>query len=172
MNIIATKKVRSLSGEAKVEKGIGLKIALIVVSILFVISLFVNLYLYTRQYGITSDSGLENQIADLQNQISSLQNEIDSLKTPQLHRVEVSWSDNHPLFASPYASIKGTIFNSGSQTAYSVVYTVRIYDASDTLLKTEEIHIGNIDGKSYETFDVDIGYSGDADYITTALTYD
>lgn len=171
--------MRSLSEEANVGKGIGLKIALIVVSILFVISLFANLYLYTRQYGITPDSGLENQIADLQNQvtnlqnqISSLQNEIDSLKTPQLHRVEVSWTDNHPWFASPYIDYYGTIFNSGSQTAYSVVLTVRIYDASDTLLKTEEIHLGNIAGKSYQAFDVDIEYSGDADHLTSALTYD
>ena len=114
---------------------------------------------------------LNSQIDSLDTQITNLQSEIDSLKEPQLHRVEVYWTDNHPLFASPYVSIEGTIFNSGSQTAYSVVYTIRIYDASDTLLKTEEIHLGNIYGKSYETFDVDIEYSGDADYITTTLSY-
>ena len=71
--------MRCLSEEVK--KGTGLKIALIMVSTLFVISLFANLYFYTRQYGITPDSGLENQIANLQNQISNLQNEIENLKS-------------------------------------------------------------------------------------------
>jgi len=60
-----------LSEEAR--KGTGLKVALTVVSILFVISLIANLYLYTRQYGgITPDGGLEQQIADLQSQLDSL----------------------------------------------------------------------------------------------------
>ena len=115
---------------------------------------------------------LNSQINSLNAQITSLQSEIDSLKAPQLHRVEVYWTDNHPIIGSPYVNIYCSIFNSGSQTAYSVVYTVRIYDAYDTLLKTEEIHLGNIAGKSYQTFDTDIEYSGDADYVTTTLTYD
>ena len=60
-----------MSKEAR--KGTGLKGALIVVSILFVISLITNLYFYTRQYvGITPDGGLEQQIADLQSQLDSL----------------------------------------------------------------------------------------------------
>lgn len=135
--------------------------------------------LQTQVSGLQTDkSDLQSQVNSLETennqldaQIASLQSEIDSLKEPQLHKVEVYWTDHHPLFSSPYISIEGTIFNSGSQTAYSVVYTVRIYDASDTLLKTEEIHLGNIYGKSYETFDVDIGYSGDADYITTSISH-
>ena len=62
--------MKNLSEEVK--KGTGLRIALIVVSILFVVSLIANVYLYNRQYGITPDSGLENQIADLQSQLDSL----------------------------------------------------------------------------------------------------
>lgn len=115
---------------------------------------------------------LNSQINSLNAQITTLESEIDSLRAPQLHRVEVYYTDNHPIIGSPYVNIYGSIFNSGSQTAYSVVYTVRIYDAYDTLLKAEEIHLGNIAGKSHEAFDVDIEYSGDADYITTTLTYD
>ena len=54
-------------------KGTQTKVALIIVSILFVISLIANLYLYARQYGgITPDGGLEQQIADLQSQLDSL----------------------------------------------------------------------------------------------------
>ena len=115
---------------------------------------------------------LNSQINSLNAQITSLQSEIDSLKAPQLHEVEVYWTDNHPLIGSPYVNIHGSIFNSGSQTAYSVVCTVRVYDVYDTLLKTEPIHLGNIEGKSYQSFDVDIEYSGDAEYVTTTLGYE
>lgn len=56
--------------------------------------------------------------------------------------------------------------------AFGVVYSVRIFDEFDVLLETEEILLGTIVGRSYVTFDVDIEYSGDADYISTVLTYD
>ena len=63
--------MRSLGEEVKT--GSRLKIALIVVSTFFVISLIANLYLYTRQYGgITPDSGLENQVTNLQTELDSL----------------------------------------------------------------------------------------------------
>ena len=65
-----------MSEGEKVKRGTRMKVALIVVSALLVISLFVNLYFYTRQYGITPDGGLENQIADLQAQVSDLEETI------------------------------------------------------------------------------------------------
>lgn len=115
---------------------------------------------------------LDEEIEDLESEIWDLEWEIYLLEEPQLHRVETYWSDNHPLIGSPYVNYYGIIFNSGSYTALNVVITVRIYDSYDTLLKTEEIHMGSIWGKDYQTFDVDIGYSGDADYITTVLDWD
>jgi cell division protein FtsL len=114
---------------------------------------------------------LQSQVASLSDTISSLEREIDSLKAPQLHEVEVYWKDHHPLFGKPYIEIYGSIFNSGVETAHNVICTVRIYDKYNTILKTEEIHLGNIDGKSYKTFDETIEYSGDADHVTTSLSY-
>jgi cell division protein FtsL len=114
---------------------------------------------------------LQNQADFLRNRIASLEREIDSLKAPQLHEVEVYWEDYHPLFGKPYIRIHGSIFNSGVKTAYNVICTVRIYDKYNTILKTEEIHLGNIDGKSYKTFDEIIEYYGDADHVTTSLSF-
>lgn len=144
----------------------------------------------------TQNTNLRSQISDLQSQISSLndqlqsqedlfqsevdalqtqndelQNEIEALKAPQLHKVNIQWTD-HQRYPSPYVSIQGSIFNSGSESAHNAVLTVRIFDSAGTLLKSEEIHLGTIDGKSYIAFDVDIPYSGDADSVTTTLTYD
>ena len=116
-------------------------------------------------------NGLTRDKANLQSQVDSLNREITSLKKAQLHRVADRWGDNHPSGNSPYANYYGNIFNSGSKTAYNVVITVRIYDAFDTLLKTEEIDLGRIEGKSYQAFDVDIEYSGDADYLKTVLVW-
>lgn len=177
------------------------KVGLVVCAILVVILAISSIWLYTRINTLETDkdnlqsqvnsletdksnlesqvsilqtdkSTLESQVGYLQTQINSLQSEIDSLKEPYLLTVNVYWSDNHPLFGTPYVSIEGTIFNSGTDSAYNVVYTVKIYDSSHTLLKSEDISLGTISGSFYKNFDVNIEYSGDADYITTTLTYD
>ena len=71
--------VISLSKEIKT--GMALKIALAVVSILFIISLIANFYFYSRQYGISPDSGLESQVADLQSQVDSLTSDKNNLQS-------------------------------------------------------------------------------------------
>lgn len=114
---------------------------------------------------------LQSEVDALKTQNDGLQNEIEALKASQLHKVDVHWTD-HQRYPSPYVSIQGSIFNSGSDSAYNAILTVRIFDSVGTLLKSEEIHLGKIDGKSYIAFDVDIPYSGDADSVTTTLTYD
>jgi hypothetical protein len=114
---------------------------------------------------------LQSQIDSLESQTNGLQSEIVTLKAPQLHKVDFQWTD-HQRYPSPYISIEGSIFNSGSETAYNTILTVRIFDSASTLLKSEEIHLGTVAGKSYNAFDVDIQYSGRADSVTTTITYD
>jgi prefoldin subunit 5 len=118
---------------------------------------------------IKTQEWLERNITYYNAQIATLQSKIDSLEAPQLHGVEVYWEDYYP---SPYIHVYGSVFNSGSLTAYNVVCTVRIYDKYNRLLKTENIGIGDIDGKSYRAFSNIIEYYGDADYITYTLTCD
>lgn len=113
----------------------------------------------------------ESQISSLNIQITNLQNQIDSLKAPQLHLVNYESTVTPVWLGTDYVTVKGTIFNSGSNLATNVVFTVRIYDSGGTLLKTEQIAFGTISGKSYKNFDTDIGAEG-ANYITTTLTYD
>ena len=114
---------------------------------------------------------LQSEVDALQTQNDGLQNEIEALKAPQLHKVDVQWTD-HVRWDSSHVSIQGSILNSGSEPAYDAILTVRIFDSVGTLLKSEEIHLGKIDGKSHVAFNVDIPYSGDADSVTTAITYD
>ena len=135
------------------------KIGLLASIVIIVILVISSLLLYTR-------------VNRLQNQVNNLQSQIDSLNAPQLHEVNIRWSDHHPLFGATHISISGTIFNSGTNSAYNVVLTIKIYDSADTLLKSEELSFGTISGKSYKNFDTTIEYSGDAEYITTTLTYD
>ncbi len=126
----------------------------------------------------TENSDLQEQIGTLQSQIDSLEsqnnglhNEIEVLKAPQLHKVDVQWADHQGRYPSPYISIEGSFFNSGSESAYNTILTVKIFDSASTLLKSEEIHIGTVAGKSYNAFDVEIQYSGRADSVTTTITY-
>ena len=116
----------------------------------------------------------QSQVDALQTENNRLQNEIEALKAPQLHKVDVQWADHQGglRYPAPYISIEGSIFNSGSEPAYNTILTVRIFDSASALLKSEEIHLGTVAGKSYNAFDVDIQYSGRANSVTTTITYD
>jgi len=114
---------------------------------------------------------LQSEVDALQTQNVNLQDEIEVLKAPQLHKVNVQWTD-YPRYPLPYVLIQGAVFNSGSESAHNAILTVRIFDKAGTLLKSEEIHLGTIEGKSYIAFSVDVPYSGDADSVTTTLAYD
>ena len=94
---------------------------------------------------------LNSQIDSLEAQITSLQSEIDSLKAPQLHLVNFESTVTTVWLGTDYVTVKGTIFNSGSNFATNVVFTVRIYDSRGTLLKTEQIAFGTISGKPIRT---------------------
>jgi len=114
---------------------------------------------------------LQSEVDALQTQNVNLQDEVEVLKAPQLHKVNVQWTD-YPRYPLPYVLIQGAVFNSGSESAHNAILTVRIFDKAGTLLKSEEIHLGTIEGKSYIAFSVDVPYSGDADSVTTTLAYD
>jgi len=51
------------------KKNTGLKVAVIIVSAFLVVSIIINVYFYTRQYG---DNGLETRVVNLQNQLDDL----------------------------------------------------------------------------------------------------
>ena len=172
---------------SEVKKGTGLKIALIVVSILFVISLIANLYFYTRQYA--PDSGLENQIANLQsqldslnttyqsyvsthshsnseyssleNQIANLESQIESLKSAKLINVNLFGTDNRPLFQTPYLHVTGEVVNVGTYTAYNCKLHVILYQG-EVVAEDTYINLGTINGEGWKTVDSNIYYEGSA----------
>lgn len=145
----------------KVGKETRLKIALVVVSILFVVSLIANLYFYNKQYGITPDSGLENQIADLQNQVSNLQDEIDALKSANLVKVNLVGTDNRPLFQTPYCRIKGCVVNVGTDTAYNCKLHIILYQG-EVVAEDTYINLGTISGEGWRLVDSKVYYEGEA----------
>lgn len=89
----------------------------------------------------------------------------------ELHLVNFKWTDNHPLFGSPYIHVEGTIFNSGERNAGEVKLVIRIYDPQNTLLKTETLDIGDIASKTYQNISVDIPYSGYAYKVEAELQW-
>lgn len=133
----------------------------------------------------TDKTNLENNVTALQNQVNTLQTDknnlqtqvnnlqtqVNNLKAPQLHLVNFESRVTTVWLGTDYVTVKGTIFNSGSNSASNVVFTVRLYNSASTLLKTEQITFGTILGKSYENFNTDIGAEG-VSYITTSLTHD
>ena len=162
----------------KVEKK-GIEKATVGLVVCAVLVVILAIWFYTRidglQYEVirleTEVSSLQSDKASLESQVSDLEGQIDSLSEPQLHRVNLVWSDFHPGLGNPAITISGNAFNSGTYSAYNVVLTVKIYDNTDKLLKSEELGLGAIEGKSYQSFDTSIIYFGDADHITTSLTF-
>lgn len=151
---------------------IGLFVCIGLVVLLAISNLLVYSSLQSQINSLNVDRiNLQSEKASLQTQVTTLQSEVNSLKAAQLHEVNEKWSDNHPLFSSPYISISGAIFNSGTNSASNVMLTVKIYNSAGTLLKSEDLTFGTIQGKSYSNFDTTIGYSGDAAYIITTLSY-
>lgn len=148
----------SLSEEIKT--GMGLKIALAVVSILFIISLIANAYLYTQQYGVTPNGGSEGQIADLQNQISALQNEIDSLKAANLV-TRLGATDEKPWLSTDYLHVTGSVINVGTNAAYNCKLHVILYQGQ-TVAKDTYINLGTIVGEGYVDVDEKVYYEGSA----------
>ena len=67
-----------------------------------------------------------------------------------------------------YVTVKGTLFNSGDDQIKNIFLHIRICDSEDSLLKTEEIPLGTIEGKSYKNFDTDIEAEG-ANSVTIYL---
>jgi cell division protein FtsB len=168
--------VRSLSEEeTRVKKGQGLKIALAIVSSLFVVSLLANVYFYNRQYGVTPNGGLENQIADLQtqvstlqnekqslqSQVSNLQNEIESLKSAKLVEVDLQAYDNRPWLQDSYLHVVGCIANVGTHTAYNCKLHVTLHQG-EVIAGDTYISIGTISGEAWKSVDSRVYYEGGA----------
>ena len=172
----------------EVKTGMALKIALAVVSILFIISLIANMYFYSRQYGVTPDSGLESQVADLQSQVDSLttdknsltserdnlqnqvnsltsdknnlQNEVDSLRAPDLV-TRLGMGDERPWFQTPYFHVSGEVWNVGTNTAYNCKLHVVLYQGF-VVAEDTYINLGTISGRTYTSVDSKIYYEGSA----------
>jgi len=98
--------VISLSEEIKT--GMGLKIALAVVSMLLIVSLIANMYFYSRQYGVTPDSGLESDLENLQSEYDAYKSnhsysnsEYDTLQSDYNNYV-----DNHHYTDDEYRALE------------------------------------------------------------------
>ena len=137
----------------EIKKNTGLKIALIIVSALLVVSVIINIYFYTQQHGILSDSGLQNQI-------TTLQNEIDQLKAPKLI-TRLGANDIRLLFSTPYMEISGTVWNVGKNTAQDCRIHVILYQGA-TVAKATYITLGSIDGEQWKGVTEKIYYEGSA----------
>jgi hypothetical protein len=86
--------------------------------------------------------------------------------------VNEEWTDNVGV-DSKYVNYKGGIINFGHQTAYNVTLLVRISGVDDTLLKKEEIFIGDIAGPfGYHAVDVNIEYSGELSHVSAGTRWD
>jgi hypothetical protein len=69
--------------------------------------------------------------------------------------IQGSWSSNTILGSSAF-HYEGTVFNNEKTTAKSVQLTLRIYDSSNFLIKSENVDVGDIPAQSSKSVKVDV----------------
>ncbi|MGP3668218.1 MAG: hypothetical protein ACKD6N_07870 [Candidatus Bathyarchaeota archaeon] len=82
----------------------------------------------------------------------------ESLKSAQLHEVNFNWEWHEPWMGKYYVRVTGVVFNSGEYTAKNTRIDIWLYDSNKALIKSYTINLGEIPGKSYRSFSVEVEY--------------
>lgn len=117
-------------------------------------------------------NSLNHQISRLTSEVEYLNKTVAELEAPQLHEVDFEWDRHEPPVGQHYMRVKGSIFNSGIHTAKNVQMYVWLYNKENTLIGSQVIYLGDIPGKSYVSFSVDIYYSGSCANYTYKITHE
>ena len=108
----------------------------------------------------------------LQEDKDQLENQISSLQSPMLHLINLYWVVEEPAKSYPDPSsegrikVNGTIFNSGTNTAFNVTVRFSIYiDANIVMgnVSNTNLEIALILGKAYLNFEHQIYYGSPAE---------
>jgi len=148
---------------------LGFLLSVIMISAI-VSSLIVNIHFYRvidqlnaviNQLNAVNNQ-LNEEISDLQIQIQELERILDLQHTgiSQLHLLNYETTVHTVKLGTDYVTVNGTILNSGSDSITNVFLLVRIYDSEGSLLKTEQISLGTVEGKSHKNFGTDIEAEG------------
>lgn len=78
-------------------------------------------------------------------QMGELTGKIAELQAPQLHVIRIEWK------SSPEVGlyVSAVIFNSGTEAAHNVTWTVNAYSENGTLLTSEVMKLGDIAGRDH-----------------------
>ena len=115
---------------------------------------------------------LNEQLVKLRNESEYLNKTIEELRAPQLHEINFEWEKHEPAVGQHYVRVRGSIFNSGVYTAKNVQMHVWLYDEENALIGSQIIYLGDIPGKTYVSFDINIYYSGHCDRYEYRITYE
>jgi len=123
-------------------------------------------------YYRTQIEELNTRITKLVNETEYLNKTVAELKAPQLHEVGFEWEKHEPAVGQHYMRVKGSVFNSGVYTAKNVQIYVWLYDDNNTLIASQLIYLGDIPGKTYVSFSMNIYYSGHCANYTYKIVYE
>ena len=123
----------------------GLKAGLVIIVVLLVVSLFANIY-FLNQLKILKDVDLRE--INFETHIEHYFDEMPYIGPDgQIFRRWMS-----------VIQVTGTIINMGTDYSHDTKLTVRMYDNSSQLLKSEEIDLGTIGGRSRVNLNKTIKY--------------
>jgi hypothetical protein len=108
----------------------------------------------------------------LQNDYDNLSESSQYATAPKAFIVNENWTDNTGS-NSKYVTYSGTVINPGYRTAYNVTLLVNVYGNDDTVLKHEEIPMGDVQGPfGFESFNVNVEYSGELSHVSAGTRWD
>jgi hypothetical protein len=154
----------------------------VIVSIILVVSLIANVYLYSRQSGLTPESEvleLHNQIDTLTDETKTLQNQTDiltkeknslqtqinnltievkNLQAPKLVTRIISTHEK-PLDSENYLHLIGSVINVGTNNANNCRLHVILFKDGVVAIDTD-IDLGEIRGEGFLDIDKQVFYTG------------
>jgi hypothetical protein len=108
---------------------------------------------------------------NLQRNYDHLSEGFEFFKRDNIRLVNEQWTDNTGT-DSKYVNFKVGVLNIGYGKSYNVTVILLVHGADNTLLKREEIFVGDLDVFQYQELEVNIEYSGELSHVSTGYSWD
>ena len=111
------------------------------------------------------------KIDNLEKTNNELQLELETVKEPFFYDLKNEYTDYYWM-DPPYIRCKGISFNAGFEDATNVILTINLWDPVGWLITSKSFEMGDIKGRDYQNFDVNVEYFRKVDKITVAFEYE
>lgn len=111
------------------------------------------------------------RIDNLEENNKDLLLQLETVKEPFFYDLSNEYTDYYWI-DPPYIRCKGIAFNAGFEDASNVILTINLWDPVGWLITSKSFELGDIKGRNYQNFDLNVEYFRKVDNITVAFEYE